>query len=177
MLDKYKFRAAEIFNLYAKSFCKISGCNHLQCGHPKVIKVDDYVNLARMFGLLYTSSDIISFNSRIKTAGITHLTLENFIELLEIKLKSSKQLNITSVEKLLRNSYSVLDYQGQGKINSSDLKHMLASLNNGELNPTFCSKLITDTIKKNPRFITQDNFVNILMPLTDDIELVRLNQE
>ncbi|KAK2198472.1 bifunctional EF-hand domain pair/tRNA (guanine-N1-)-methyltransferase [Babesia duncani] len=110
----------------------------------------DFVNAARQLGFVFTTSESRAIYRKLKDSNLDYINIDQFIQLLNNKVKLDNTINLDLGEfpdvnlffrKELEKCYKFLDYQKAGKLPAADLKHMLSSLNNGELNTVGFQKL------------------------------------
>ncbi|XP_953185.1 uncharacterized protein TA08905 [Theileria annulata] len=135
-----------------------------------------FVNVSRQIGLTFTPSESRSINKELKLKGIEFIDVDTFVQLLDNKIRldsdiKSKVPEFTSVEDFLGpkldECYTILDWQKNGKLPSSDLKHMLSCFDEGQFDSSKLNTLFKSAGLTNKRIISKDDFRAMFLPISD----------
>ncbi|EDO06008.2 hypothetical protein BBOV_II000480 [Babesia bovis T2Bo] len=139
------------------------------------IKADEFVHVARQLGLVFTVQETRALLRQFKKHHIDYINIDQFVQLINNKVKQDRvtiKLDTFTtpsniIAQKLEDVYNVLDWQKQNKLTTTDLKHFLGSLNEGEFGQKDIETLFRNANIKPKRNITKEEFVKLFVPIED----------
>ncbi|GFE54387.1 hypothetical protein BaOVIS_017910 [Babesia ovis] len=132
------------------------------------IKAEDFIHVARQLGCVFTAPETRAIERQFKKHNIHYINIDQFVQLINNKIKQDRvdiehepfvtpnQIMTSKLGEL----YDILDWQKQNKLTTADLKHFLASLNEGEFGQKAIETLFKNENIKLKRNITKEEFMN-----------------
>ncbi|GBE61925.1 calmodulin 4, putative [Babesia ovata] len=165
----------EIADVFALNCIKPWQADESQSQSIGTIKAQDFVNVARQLGCVFTAAEVRAIRRQLAKHKIEYINVDQFVQLVNNKIAQDhvdiehepattpNQLIVPKLEEL----YDVLDWQKQDKLTTSDLKHFLAAPNNGEFDQKVLEVLLKHENIKFKRNINKEEFVKLFKPVED----------
>ncbi|CDR94868.1 hypothetical protein, conserved [Babesia bigemina] len=165
----------EITDVFALNCIKPWQADEAQAHSIGTIKAQDFVNVARQLGCVFTAAEDRAIRRQLAKHKIEYINVDQFVQLINNKIvqdhvdiqhepaTTPNQLIVPKLEEL----YDVLDWQKQDKLTTSDLKHFLAAPNNGEFDQKVLEVLLKHENIKFKRNINKEEFVKLFKPVED----------